>query len=64
MNSQNEQEFAKRERKRTEIEARLSASNIGSADGAEPIRKRVAHAVAASGSRTMESTCCLPSILY
>ena len=35
MNSQNEQEFAKRERKRAEIEARLSASSIGSA---EPIR--------------------------
>ena len=32
MNSQTEQEFAKRERKRTEIEARLSASNIGSAE--------------------------------
>ena len=32
MNSQNEQDFAKRERKRTEIEARLSASNIGSAE--------------------------------
>ena len=31
MNSQNEQEFAKRERKRTEIEARLSV-NIGSAE--------------------------------
>ena len=32
MNSQNEQEFAKRERKRTEIEALLSASNIGIAE--------------------------------
>ena len=32
MNSQTEQEFAKRERKRTEIEARLSASNIGIAE--------------------------------
>ena len=32
MNSQNEQDFAKRERKRTEIEARLIASNIGSAE--------------------------------
>eukprot|EP01044_Picomonas_judraskeda_P034460 COSAG03_NODE_14302_length_469_cov_0.697297_2_plen_75_part_01 len=32
MNSQNEQEFAKRERKRTEIEARLSTSNIGTAE--------------------------------
>ena len=32
MNSQNEQEFAKRERKRAEIEALLSASNVGSAE--------------------------------